>query len=286
MRVLILGGNGMLGHQLLKYLGENNDVRVTLRQELHAYSRYNLFNEDNAYPDVEVTDYNRVSDVISEFVPEAVVNVVGIIKQRHSSNDRETSIELNALFPHKLAKLCHLSGSRLVHISTDCVFSGKKGNYNEGDLSDAEDVYGKTKYLGEVNEKGAITLRTSIIGRELSRKASLLEWFLSQKKGVTGFKKAIFSGLTTIEMSRVIERVLVDYPDKYGIYHVSSSPISKYELLKLINSVFSKQLIIEEDDKFICDRSLNSDKFRSEFQYSPPTWQGMIEELLKYNEGY
>lgn len=286
MRILILGGNGMLGHQLLKYLGENNEVRVTLRQDLHVYAEYNLFNEDNAYCGVEVTDYDRINEIISGFLPEAVINAVGIIKQRHSSNDRETSIELNALFPHKLAKLCHLSGSRLVHMSTDCVFSGEKGNYNEDDPSDAEDVYGKTKFLGEVDKKGVITLRSSIIGRELFRKASLLEWFLSQKKRVTGFKKAIFSGLTTIEMSRVIERVLVDYPDKYGIYHVSSSPISKYELLKLINSAFNKQLIIEEEDKFICDRSLNSGKFRSEFKYSPPTWQSMIEEVSKDNEGY
>ena len=281
MKILVLGGDGMLGHQVLKVLGKRHDIRVTLRQKLNAYKEHKIFNDSNTYAGIDIRNLEQLLEVVSDCNPEAVVNAVGVVKQRTEAKESLPSLEINALFPHRLFLLCTAIGARMVHLSTDCVFSGIKGNYTEGDCSDADDLYGKTKYLGEVTGKGAITLRSSIIGRELSRKASLLEWFLSQHKSVKGFKKAIFSGLTTIEMSRVIERVLVDYPDKYGLYHVSSAPISKYELLKLINSAFNKKLIIKEDEKFICDRSLDSSRFRSEFNYSPPDWETMIEELVK-----
>ena len=281
MRILILGGNGMLGHQLFKNLKKNNKVCVTLRQKLPTYEKYNLFNKENTFYGVDVSNYDKLNKIISEFSPEAVINAVGVIKQRPSSNDREASIEFNALFPHKLAKMCSLSGSRLVHMSTDCVFSGKKGNYKEDDSSDAEDVYGKTKYLGELSASHCITFRTSIIGRELAGKKSLFEWFLAQSGKITGYRKAIFSGFTTIEFSRIVGKVLKEYPEKSGIYHVSSAPISKYELLLLFRKYTNKDIEIGADDNFICDRSLNSTLFRSEFKYSSPEWEIMIEELVK-----
>jgi dTDP-4-dehydrorhamnose reductase len=165
-------------------------------------------------------------------------------------------------------------------LSTDCIFSGKKGSYLESDPSDAEDLYGKTKYLGEVHEANSLTLRTSIIGRELSRHTSLLDWFLAQAGTVKGFTNAIYTGFTTLEMSRIIEKMLLEYPDASGVYQVSSDPINKYELLLLIREKLGLDIEIIPDDAFCCDRSLDSSRFRTEFNYTPPTWPAMIEELL------
>jgi dTDP-4-dehydrorhamnose reductase len=167
----------------------------------------------------------------------------------------------------------------MVHMSTDCVFSGKKGNYKETDSADAEDLYGRTKYLGEVSDSRCITLRTSIIGKELSRKQGLLEWFLSQRGSVHGFKNAVFSGFTTLEMSRIIEKILVEYPGKGGLYHVSSAPINKLDLLTLIKRKMGLDIEIIPEEEPRVDRSLDSTRFRTEFNYTPPTWEEMIGEL-------
>jgi dTDP-4-dehydrorhamnose reductase len=166
-------------------------------------------------------------------------------------------------------------------MSTDCVFSGKKGNYQESDPSDAEDLYGRSKYLGEVHDSHCVTLRTSIIGKELSRKQGLLEWFLAQTGSVRGFKNAIFSGFTTLEFSRIIEKILTEYPKNSGIYHVSSDPISKFDLLALINKEMGLDIEIIPTEEPRLDRSLDSTGFRREFNYTPPTWKQMIEELSK-----
>jgi dTDP-4-dehydrorhamnose reductase len=279
MRILILGGDGMLGHQLFKSLSARHDVRVTLRQMISAYKEFRLFNEENAYGGIEVGGMDRIIDVIGEFHPEAVVNAVGIVKQRSTAKESIPSLEINSLFPHRLAGLCKAVGMRMVHISTDCVFSGKKGNYRESDQSDAEDLYGRTKYLGEIHESPCITLRTSIIGRELSRKQGLVEWFLAQRGSVRGFKNAIFSGFTTLELSRIIEKVLTGFPEKSGVYHVSSASISKLDLLTLIKRQMRLGIEIVPSEEPRLDRSLDSTRFRKEFNYNPPTWEEMIEEL-------
>jgi dTDP-4-dehydrorhamnose reductase len=280
MRILILGGDGMLGHQLFRYFSREHDVRVTLRQDIANYHHVcPMFNERNAYTDIDVRSFERLIEVISDFRPDFVLNAVGIVKQRSTSKESIPSIEINALLPHRLAVLCSAIGARLVHYSTDCVFSGRKGSYLETDLSDAEDLYGKSKFLGEVNERNCITLRSSIIGRELSRKTSLFEWFLSQSGTVKGFSKAIYTGFTTKEMSRITERMLLYYPDAHGVYQISSEPINKYELLLLFRDKLNKKIEIVSDDSFVCDRSLDSTRFRHEFQYTPPTWSTMIEEL-------
>lgn len=279
MRILILGGDGMLGHQLLKSFAPRHEVKVTLRQDLEAYSAYKLFNTDNAYTGIDIRSLERLVEVMADFRPEAVINAVGIVKQRADAKESIPSLEINALLPHRLAVLCKGIGARLIHLSTDCVFSGKKGNYLESDPSDAEDLYGKTKYLGEVHEINSLTLRTSIIGRELSRHTSLLDWFLSQTGTVKGFTKAIYTGFTTLEMSRIIEKILIEYPDASGVYQVSSDPINKYELLLLIREKLGLNIEVIPDDIFCCDRSLDSSRFRTEFNYIPPAWPAMIEEL-------
>jgi dTDP-4-dehydrorhamnose reductase len=279
MRVLILGGDGMLGHQLLKSLSPRHDVRVTVRQELANYAACDLFHRGNAYAGIDVRRWEDLAVVIGDFAPNAIVNAVGIVKQRPSAHESIPSLEINALLPHRLAALCRAAGARLIHVSTDCVFSGSTGNYVETDASDAADLYGKSKFLGEVDAAPALTLRTSIIGPELTRKTGLLEWFLAQQGTVKGFRGAIYSGFTTLEISRIIDRILTGFPSAHGLYHVSSDPISKYDLLLLLRKHFRRDIEIVPDDVFQCDRSLNSDRFRREFAYSPPTWDAMCQEL-------
>ena len=281
MRILILGGSGMLGHQLFRYLKKRHDVRATLRQKISAFKEFNIFDSTNAYPGVDVRSTDKLKEIFSDFHPEIVVNAVGIIKQLPSAKESIPSIEINALFPHQLALLCQANNTKMIHLSTDCVFSGKKGDYREVDPTDAEDLYGRTKLLGEVEEEPCITLRTSMIGIELFRKKSLLEWFLSQKGTVKGFKNAIFSGFTTQELSRIIEMIVTQYPTASGIYHVSSEPISKYELLSMIKEGLELPNNIIADETFVCNRSLNSNRFRRAFKYSPPAWGQMVDELCK-----
>ena len=280
MRVLILGGDGMLGHRLFRHLQPRHDVRVTLRRELEAYSGCGLFSPANAWGGVDARSTERLLEVMAEFRPEAMVNCVGIVKQRAEAQASLPSIEINALLPHRLARLARAAGARLVHLSTDCVFSGKRGNYRESDTPDAEDLYGRSKLLGEVAEEGCITVRTSIIGRELSRRTGLLEWLLAQRGGtVKGYRQAIFSGFTTAEMSRIIERLLTAFPAASGLYQVSSEPISKHDLLAKINRALKLGIEIVPEDSFRCDRSLDSGRFRAEFGYRPPSWDEMVAEL-------
>ena len=281
MRILIIGGDGMLGHQLYKYLVPTHDVFVSLHQEQGAYDKHELFDNENAYGGIDVRNIESLADVLQDCRPDAVVNAVGIIKQRKSASESIPSIEINALFPHRLSLLCKAIDAKMIHLSTDCVFSGQKGNYTEGDPSDAEDLYGKSKYLGEVIEHNCLTLRTSMIGKELSRKKSLLEWFLAQDGPIKGFKKAIFTGFTTLELSRIIEKLLLKHHYAFGLYHVSSDPISKYDLLNMIKSGLKLPIEILPDTSFACDRSLDSSKFRKEFNYQPPTWDEMIDELCE-----
>ena len=279
MRILILGGDGMLGHQLLRHFGTRHVARVTLRGPLERYAGYGLFHAGNAVDGVDVQDFGTVRRVFTGFRPDAVINATGIVKQRAEAAEAIPSIEINALFPHRLAALCAEAGTRLVHMSTDCVFSGKQGGYREDDPPDATNIYGRSKLLGEVSASPAITLRTSIIGSELSRKTGLLEWFLAQQGTIRGYRRAIFSGFTTTEMARIIEMLLTRYPGAHGLYHVSSAAISKYELLTLIRDRLGLSTRIEPEDDFHCDRSLDSTRFRAAFAYEPPSWPAMIDEL-------
>ena len=270
----------MLGHRLLMYLQDRHETKVTLRRELAAYERYGLFTLENSYWSVEAKDTERFLEVMGDFHPEAVVNAVGIVKQRGTAKEAIPSLEINALLPHRLAVLCRAVGARLVHLSTDCVFSGRKGNYTEGDVADAEDLYGRTKLLGEVTDAGCITLRTSIIGLELSRRTGLIEWFLAQRGEIRGFTKAIYTGLTTAEMSHVIERVLVEHPHLSGVWQVASEPINKYDLLVRFSEVLGRDDVrIVPDDTVSIDRSLLPVAFERATGYSAPGWNEMLKEL-------
>ena len=285
MRILILGGDGMLGHRLFKSLRPRHDARVTLHHLLESYESFGLFRSENSYAGLDVTRIESLLGVLADFRPQAVVNAIGIIKQRAESSESIPSLEINALFPHRLSLLCHMIGARLIHLSTDCVYSGQKGNYAETDPSDAVDLYGRSKYLGEVGDAHCLTIRTSMIGLELARKQSLLEWFLAKTGTVHGYRRAIFSGFTTRELSRIIERMIVEYPGASGVYHVSSDPISKYDLLKRIGEALQRPVQVVPDDTVFCDRSLDSSRFRREFLYEPPSWERMINELCREFKG-
>jgi dTDP-4-dehydrorhamnose reductase len=281
MRILILGGDGMLGHQLLAYLAPRHEVRVTLREPLERYASYRLFSAENAYGDIDLRIADSLRPVLSAFVPEAVINAAGIMKRRPDSEEPIPNLEINALLPHRLAVLCAPIRARLIHVSTDCVFSGRKGNYTETDVPDEGDLHGRTKALGEVQAPNCVTLRTSFIGRELKRKTALLEWFLAQTGSIRGFREAIFSGFTTIEMGRIIELLLTRFPAAGGLYHVSSEPICKFDLLGLIKKRLGLAVEIVPYDDFVCDRSLDSSRFRSEVGYRPPDWPAMVDELAR-----
>lgn len=279
MKILILGGDGMLGHQLLNSFKEKFEVKVTLRKNIKEYTHYKIFTESNSFDHVDVRDFEKLAGVIETYKPNVLINAVGIVKQRKDSKEIIPSLEINALLPHKLSLECSKYNTRVIHISTDCVFSGKTGMYNENSFSDADDIYGRTKFLGELSLNNCLTLRTSIIGRELSRHKSLLDWFLAQNQPIKGFKNAIFSGFTTIELAKIIEMMIIKYPEASGIYNVSSEPINKYDLLKMISEVLNHKIEIIPDDTFYCNRSLSSELFRKNFNYTPPTWLSMISEL-------
>lgn len=280
MRILILGGDGMLGHRLLCHFGASHEVRATLRGPLERYAVFGLFHVGNTVGGVDLQDFGTVRRVFTAFRPDAVINATGIVKQRAEAAQAVPSIEINALFPHRMAALCAETGARFVHMSTDCVFSGRRGSYTEDDTPDAEDLYGRSKLLGEVAGPPCITLRTSIIGRELSRKTGLLEWFLGQRgRTIKGYRRAIFSGFTTHEMARIIDRMLTGPGPGHGLYQVSSAAISKFDLLTAIRDRLKLDIAIEPDDSYICDRSLDSSRFRAAFSYQPPSWNAMIDEL-------
>lgn len=279
MRILVLGGDGMLGHRLLEQLRHDHDVRATLRQDAAAYAHYGLFPAESTWFGIDVRSLERLTEVFADVRPEAVINAVGIVRHGASAQDAIPSLEINSLLPHRLSVLCRAVGARLVHISTDCAFSGRRGMYRDDDPSDATDLYGRSKYLGEVGDPGCITLRTSMIGLELSRRAGLLEWFLAQRGSIRGFRRAVFSGFTTAELSRLIETLLVEHPGASGVYHASAEPINKYDLLVAIRDRLGRDVEIVPDDSFHCDRSLDSSRFRAEFGYTPPSWDAMLDEL-------
>lgn len=279
VRLMVLGGDGMLGHQLLVELASRHDVTVTLRREVAHYADLGLFDSANAIGGVEVTDDDSVLSAFAATRPEAVINAVGIVKQRPLAAEHLPSLQVNAVFPHRLALICRTAGARLVHISTDCVFSGRQGGYREDDEPDAVGLYGRSKHLGEIISPGCITLRTSIIGLEVSNRTGLVEWFLGQIGPVKGYRRAVFSGLTTVELARVIERILSDHPAMSGLWHVASNPINKYDLLRIFGAELRLDVEVVPDDEFVCDRSLDATAFHQATGYVAPDWHVMLHEL-------
>lgn len=286
MKILILGGSGMLGHRLWMNLRKEHEVWVTVRGEQNPFPSIPEFPEEFIRYRIEGLIFDEITRALASIQPDIVINCIGLVKQQGIAKDPLFSISLNALLPHRISLICRTAKIRMIHISTDCVFSGKKGNYLETDQSDAEDLYGRTKFLGEVNYPHTITLRTSIIGRELRTRLGLMEWFLAQNGTVNGYKNAVFSGFTTDEISRIILNYIIPNPGLNGVYQVSGNPISKYDVLMLANKAFKKNITILEENNFICDRSLDSTRFRQITGYQPPSWEIMIAEMASQSEFY
>ena len=287
MRVLVLGATGMLGHKLMQMLPEKHEVFGTLRGSIESVEQYKILNRDCLIGGVDINDFDKIIQVVSQVQPQFIINCVGIIKQLKAANNPLVAIGINSLLPHKLANLSRACGARLIHISTDCVFSGNKGMYKETDIPDATDLYGRSKLLGEVSGPNCLTLRTSIIGRELESQNGLIEWFLKMdQKEVRGFRKAIYTGLTTIELSRILQRIMESPFNLTGVYQVSSDPINKHELLLLVQRAFCLSTIISPTDTPAIDRSLDSTRFRHEMNYTPPAWESMINEMVADKTAY
>jgi dTDP-4-dehydrorhamnose reductase len=284
-RVLILGASGMLGNAVLRTMVQTgtHEVWGTLRNP-SATRYFSPAVASRLITGVDVETADALSTLFDKITPDVVINCVGLVKQLSDGNDVLTAVPLNTLLPHRLAKHCAERNARLIHVSTDCVFSGKKGNYSESDNPDAEDVYGRSKLLGEVTDRPhAITLRTSIIGHELASAHGLADWFLAQKGRVRGYRRAIFSGLPTIELACIMRDVVLPNPTLCGLYHVAAAPITKFDLLNCIKHVYKKEIEIEPDDALVIDRSLNADKFHRATGYVAPDWQTLVARMYASN---
>ncbi|MGQ2185360.1 dTDP-4-dehydrorhamnose reductase family protein [Bradyrhizobium barranii] len=278
--ILVLGATGMLGNTALRSFALSANYRVygTARTDrLLHYLPEKL--RDNIIVGVDVEDVDNLLKVFGRVRPAIVINCVGIIKQLSTATEALSSIPINSLLPHRLAALCAVASARLIHISTDCVFSGARGGYVESDPADAQDLYGRTKHMGEVDYDNAITLRTSIIGHELGSSVGLVGWFLSSKGQVNGYRRAIFSGVPTIELTEIIRTHVIPRPQLRGVYHVAAQPINKYDLLQMVAKTYEKEIEIIPDERLVIDRSLNADRFHAATGYQPPTWSSLIEKM-------
>lgn len=282
MTYLVLGASGMLGNACLRALGEQGDLVFGTVRTAKAKSLFSEAFRERLIDGVDADNFDSVVRAIADVRPGIVVNCVGMIKQQAESTNPLVTLPLNALFPHRLHQLCRAAGARLIQISTDCVFSGDEGQYVEADRPDADDLYGISKRLGEVEGPGAVTLRTSIIGRELGSSRSLIDWFLSQEGRVEGFTRAIYSGFPTVELARIIRDVVTPRPELQGLYHVSSDAISKYDLLRLVAEAYGKDIRIEPSERVVIDRSLDSSRFREATGYTPPSWPELVRRMRDF----
>lgn len=288
MKILVLGATGMLGHSMFRVMSENKiwDVYGLVRS-VRNKKLFDIACQNKILAIDSIFNHRSLRDLISTLKPTVVINCIGIIKSVAEEGEILTTIHTNSVLPHLLANFCGSIRARLIHISTDCVYSGTTGMYSENDKPDPVDLYGRTKLLGEVNYSNAITLRTSIIGHELVRKTGLLEWFLSQNLRCRGYTRAIFSGFPTFVFSEIVRDLVIPDPNLHGLFHVGSHPISKYDLLSMISSVYKVDTAIEPDDSVVVDRSLCQSKFHAATGYVAPNWLELINSMrLDYDRSY
>jgi dTDP-4-dehydrorhamnose reductase len=279
MKILVFGAKGMLGNTLFKYFMSNSKYTV------FGTSRKPNDSIENIITGIDILDLESVETAIKKVEPDYILNAVGIIKQKQSTEYESLCIKINSLWPRDLEKLSKKYNYKTIHFSTDCVFTGSKGNYLESDNPDARDVYGLTKYLGEISGEKSLTLRTSIIGHELNSSVSLIDWFLSQENEIKGFSKAIYSGFPTIYIAKFIEKYIFDTKNELsGLYHLSSEAINKYDLLKIVSKVYDKNIVINKDIDFEIDRSLNSERISSELSWKSPNWEELVKLMFEYKE--
>ncbi len=280
MKVLILGADGMIGHKMAQSLYEEHSLEIILNSRSNSKILRQLYPNCKIYEyDFLKDDVNNLLDIIS---PDLIINAAGITIRRGIEDFKKASL-INSIFPHKIDNWASKFDKKLIHFSTDCVYSGKKGDYLDNDTPDAEDNYGKSKASGEIISKNTLTIRSSMVGREIFNKTELLEWVVSNKnKKISGYENVIYSGVTTLWMSKTIIKILAKLPELNGIYNVSSEPISKYDLINKINKHFKLNIDIEADSSFFSNKSLNSSKFFLKSNIEKPDWDQMLLNL--YND--
>jgi len=280
-RVLIHGITGMLGHTLFLELSKNQNLEVFGTARYPDFNRWPIFkgHESNLRPDVDADNFDSISRSLAAIQPTLVINCIGLIKQLWWGSDPLAAITVNAQLPHRISLVCKAAKARLIHIGTDCVFNGKAGNYADDSPSTAEDIYGKTKSLGELSYPHCVTLRTSIIGHEVKGRRGVVDWFLSQKGTVKGYAQAIFSGFPTVELSRIISEFVIPNRSLSGVYNVSAAPLSKYRLLQMVKDRYGLDVEVVPSDEVVIDRSLDSSRFRSMTGYQPPRWETLVEHM-------
>lgn len=288
MRILILGANGMIGHKMYQVLNSRfTDTWVLLRQSLSSFSYQNLFNSQKAIQNVNLAQFDKLQKCLDDLDPDVIINAAGITIRRGVNDVVSYSIIINSALPNFLEEWVLRKEKRLIHFSTDCVFSGRSGAYTEESMPDAIDNYGRTKAMGEVKGPRSLTLRGSMIGRELANYTELLEWFLSQKKHtVNGFKNVIYSGITTVRMAKYVSGIIADFPDMSGLYNVSSVPVSKYELLGLFNKHFETEIEIIGKDDYNSRKDLIPENFFRDTGFAIPVWEDLVSELKQDAELY
>lgn len=282
MKVMVLGITGMLGNAMFRVLSEDSNLIVSGTSRGVNASQYFSKLSSQILTGIDVEHYDSLIKAFASVRPHVVINCIGLVKQLADANDPLQAVPINTLLPHRLAALCQAIDARLVHVSTDCVFSGKKGDYLESDFPDADDLYGRSKFLGEVDYPNAITLRTSIIGHELSGQRSLIGWFLAQKDSVKGFTRAVFSGLPTVELAHVIRDFVLPNTGLRGLYHVAAKPVNKFDLLNLVSKVYGKNIAIISDESVSINRSLNAVKFKEATGYVAPEWSLLIQKMYEF----
>lgn len=282
-KVLVLGASGMLGNAVLRVFARGDQYSVL--GSVRSAGVLRLLPAELREQVVCGVDVENTDSLVRLFTlarPDVVINCIGLVKQLAEAGDPLAAIPINSLLPHRLAQLCDVAQARLIHMSTDCVFAGTRGTYSEHDVPDAQDLYGRSKHLGEVDYPHAVTLRTSIIGHELSSAHGLVDWFLSQQGPVSGFTRAVFSGLPTMELARVMRDFVVPNAELRGLYHVSAAPINKFDLLSLVAQAYGKSITVMPDDKLKIDRSLDSSRFRATTGYEPPTWSELVRRMHEF----
>ncbi|MBN2437578.1 MAG: SDR family oxidoreductase [Deltaproteobacteria bacterium] len=283
-KILILGGTGMLGHVLFTQLSchQDLDVYASARTASNLERWFSPELIPKIRTEVDANEFDTIAGAIASIRPDTVINCIGLIKQSPSAKDPFSAIAVNALLPHRISLACKTAGARLIHISTDCVFDGMKGNYREDDPSDAKDLYGKSKFLGETASPHCVTLRTSVIGHALNHQLGLMDWLLAQEGKIRGYTRAIFSGLPTVEVARIIGDHVLPRAELSGVYHVSSEAISKYDLLRSVAERYDKGIEIEPFDGVVVDRSLDSSLFQKATGYRSPPWPDLVDRMHRH----
>lgn len=288
MRILILGVSGLIGHKLLQELSENFEVFGTLHKTKLHYGNLSLFSSKNIIECVDVANFEILKGVFFAVNPDVILNCVGITKRKIDENNPLEVLTVNSVFPHQLANWAKTNKKRIIHFSTDCVFDGKVGNYNESSLTTADDIYGRTKALGEINYNHTLTIRSSFIGQELFDKTELLDWFLAQNgKQIKGFTNTFYSGVSTIFMANVVANIILNYPNLSGLYQLApDKPISKYDLLCLAKEAFDVNVEIIPESEHVHLPTLDASKLKREISIEVPSWNEMMKELASNKSFY